>query len=172
MNRLFQYRRSILLAVVAVAAAFQLGNSRVEASESHSQNVFATTAFFHTGVLGVVGGQKIRYCVGTTSRSGPALDWNVSLSDERGTAVFQTPEIHSPSGEWRCVDIPRSAIPLPGDPPTGRVQVAARNIVRAPVGTKSTDFIGSYEIINPDGTTAGAVAGVLYAAFHNNDLED
>ena len=169
MNRIFPYRRTILLAVIAVTAAFQLGSSRVEASDAHPQNVFATTAFFNAQVLGVVGGQKIRYCVGTTSPRGPELDWNVSLSDERGATVFQTPEIHSPSGEWRCFDIPRSSIPLPGDPSTGRVQVAARNIVRAPAGTRSTDFIGSYEIVNPDGTTAGAVAAVLYAALHNND---
>jgi hypothetical protein len=65
--------------------------------------------------------------------------------------------------------VPRSAIPVAGEPTTGRVQVAARQIVKAPLGTKSSDIIGSFEIVNGDGTTAGATAAVLYAAFHNND---
>ena len=116
-----------------------------------------------------MGDQKIRYCVGTVNPRGPALDWNVTFSDQHGVVLFETPIIHSPSGEWRCFDTSRMAMPAPGEPPTGRLQVAARNIVRAPLGTKSTDFVGSLEIIKGDGTTEGAVAQVVYAALHNND---
>ena len=170
MNRIIQSRRIILLAVIAIVAALQLGNSRVESSEARSQLMLATTAFFSNQVLGVVGDQKVRYCVGTLGPRDPELDWSVSLSDERGLPIFETPTVHSPSGQWRCFDISRTSILLPGEPPTGRVQVAARNIVRAPAGTRSTDFVGSFEIVNADGTTEGAVAAIVYAALHNNDL--
>ena len=101
---------------------------------------------------------------------GPALDWTVRISDERGNLLLQTPETHSPAGEWRCVDAPRESLAVPGEAGTGRVQVAARQIVKAPAGTKPSEINGSFEVVNDDGTTAGAVAGVLYAALHSNDL--
>jgi hypothetical protein len=170
MNSITRNRRIILLAVIALAAAFPLGNSRPGSAEAHSKGTLATQAFFSAQVLGVVGGQKVRSCVGTLSPRGPALDWNVSVLDERGVLLFQSPSIHSPSAEWRCFDVHRSSIPLAGEPGTGRVQVAVRHIVTAPAGTQPSQINGSLELVNSDGTTEGAVAGVLYAAFHNNDL--
>lgn len=125
--------------------------------------------FTASQVFGLVGEQTARFCVGTVTPRGPALDWSIRISDERGNLLVQLAETHSPAGEWRCVDAPRTSINLAGEPGTGRVQVAARHLVKAPVGTKPSDIVGSFEIVNGDGK-AGAVAGVLYAAFHNNDL--
>jgi hypothetical protein len=67
--------------------------------------------------------------------------------------LYQTPELLSPSGEWRCTDIPRGALPIAGDPETGRVQVAATVFVEAAAGTKATDLIGTADVIVATGAT-------------------
>jgi hypothetical protein len=142
--------------------------SLVIAQGARAQDGGRGEAFFTAShIFGLAQGQRARFCVGTLSPRGPALDWSVRITDERGDLLLQSPEIHSPSGEWRCVDVPRASLDVPGEPGTGRVQVAARQIVRAPSGTKPSDINGSFEIVNADGTSAGAVAGVLYAALHN-----
>lgn len=150
-------------------AFFPPGNSWTEPTKAYAQELSPRLAFF-TGsqVFGLATGQRARFCVGTLTSRGPALDWNVRISDEKGNLLLQLPETHSPAGEWRCVDALRSSLNVLGEPGTGRVQVAAREIVKAPAGTTASQIVGSFEIVNPDGSS-GAVAAVLYAAFHNND---
>jgi hypothetical protein len=171
MNRTIRNRR-IGLAVVALAAAFfQFGNGSLVSPAVRAQSAGERFSFFTaTQVFGLAQGQKARFCVGTQGSRGAALDWIIPISDERGTLLLQLPETHSPAGEWRCIDVPRSSLPVPGEPTTGRVQVAARHIVKAPVGTQSSQIIGSFEIVNGDGTNAGATAAIFYAAFHDNDF--
>ena len=158
---MFSFRKSL----VALA-----GLSLVMALSARAQDGSRKETFFTAShIFGLARGQKARFCVGTQDPRGPALDWSVRIADERGDLLLQLPETHSPAGEWRCVDAPRESLAAPGEAGTGRVQVAWRQLVRAPAGTRSSDIIGSFEIVNEDGTSAGAVAGVLYAALHNND---
>jgi hypothetical protein len=161
-------RHIVVLAVIALATAVSvLGQGWLESREASVQE--RESLFTAAQVFGLGQGQRARYCVGTLSARGPALDWTVYISNEQGTVLLQSPETHSPAGEWRCVDVPRSSISAPGEPPTGRLQVAAREIVRAPAGTQASDIVGSFELVNADGTSAGgAVAAVLYATLHNN----
>ena len=171
MNRIIRNWRVGVLALIAVGAAFfLLGNSRLESPEARSlDRIDRTVTFTTTVVFGLAQGQKARFCVGTLSPRGADLNWIIPISDERGVVLLQLPETHSPAEEWRCVDVPRSSIPVAGEPTTGRVQVSARQFVKAPAGTQASNIIGSFEVVNPDGTSAGAVATVLYAALHNND---
>ena len=166
MSKIIRNRRILVLAVIAIAVTFfQFGNSRLKAPEEHARTGALFTA---AQVFGLAPGQRARFCVGTLTSRGPALDWSIPISDERGVLLLQLPETHSPAGEWRCLDVPHGSLPVSGEPATGRVQVAARHIVRAPVGTKSAAIIGSFEIVNGDGTSA--VAAIVYAALHDNDL--
>ena len=172
MKRTLYNWRVLVLAVIALTiASFQFGSSQLASPEVRSQDrAERTVTFTATVVFGLAQGQKARFCVGTLSPRGADLDWIVPVSDERGVVLFQLPETQSPAGEWRCVDVPRSSIPVAGEPTTGRVQVAAREFVKAPNGTQASDLIGSFEVVNPDGTNAGAVAAILYAPLHNNGL--
>jgi hypothetical protein len=163
MNRIVRTRRVIVLAMAALAIAFvQPGNNRVEAIGASAQERTFTAA----QVFGLVPGDRARFCVGTLSPRGAELRWNISISDERGALLLQLPETHSPTGEWRCVDVPRTSIPIAGEQTTGRVQVAARHIVKAPPGTQPSQIIGSLEIVNADGKT-GPIIDVLYSAAGN-----
>ena len=150
MNRIKFSRRVVVLATVALSIAFvQLGNSRLESPSASSRERTFTAA----QVFGLVPGQRARFCVGTLSPSGADLDWSIQISDEQGVLLLQLPETHSPAGEWRCIDAPRSSIPVAGEPTTGRVQVAARHMVNAPAGTQPAQIIGSTEILDSDGRT-------------------
>jgi len=160
-------RMVVFGAGLLAAGVFLLGTT-LKPFEARGQG--GTTAFVGSEVFGIATGQTARFCVGTTSPRGPALDWTGRITDERGNLLFQMPAKNSPSGEWRCGDVPRSSIPVAGEVGTGRAQVAVRLEVKAPSGTKPSDFIGSFELVNPDGTSAGAVAAVIWAATHNNDL--
>lgn len=160
-------KRVMLLSVVALTVALFQFSTWLQSPAAHAQDG-RLAVFTASQVFGLAQEQTARFCVGTVTSRGPALDWSIRISDERGNLLVQLPEQHSPAGEWRCVDAPRTSINLPGEPGTGRVQVAARHLVKAPLGTKPSDIIGSFEIVNGDGT-AGAVSAVLYAAFHNND---
>lgn len=163
--------RVIVLAVVALAASFfQFGNGQIVSAEEQARGVGERFSFFTaTQVFSLAGGQRARFCVGTRRPGGVPLDWTVPISNERGVLLFQLPETRSPAGDRRCVIVPRSALRIAGQPTSGRVQVAARQVVKAPLGTKSSDIIGSFEIVNGDGSIGKPVTGVLYAAFHNND---
>jgi hypothetical protein len=160
------YRSAIVIALAA--AFFQSGNGRTGSPAARAQDGSRKEALFTAShIFGLAQGQRARFCVGTLVPRGPALDWSVRISDERGSLLLQTPETHSPAGEWRCVDAPRASLAVPGEAGTGRVQVAARQLVKTPLGTKPSEINGSFEIVNEDGTSAGAVAGVLYASLHN-----
>src|SRR5262245_59516263 len=165
-------RNTVLgLSLIALAAAvFQVGNSWLTPGKAEAQTGNQRFAFFAASqVFGLAQRQRARFCVGTVNSQGPELDWTVRISDERGNLLLQLPETHSPSGEWRCVDVPRSSLNVAGEPGTGRDQIAASEVVKAPFGTRSSDFIGSFELVNDDGsTTAGAAAAILWAAVHNN----
>lgn len=166
MREVIRRRRRLILVVMAITAVvFQFGYDRLKAPEAHAQ---AETLFTAAQVFGLASGQKARFCIGTLTPRGPTLDWSIPISDERGVLLLQLPETNSPAGEWRCLDIPRNSLPS-GEAGTGRVQVAAVHLVRAPKGTKPSDIIGSFEVVNGDGTSEGAVAAVLYATLHNND---
>jgi hypothetical protein len=157
-------RRIVVLAVTAIAIAFvQLGNGRIESPDASARERIFTA----THVFGLVPEQRARFCVGTLSSRGPKLDWSILISDNRGAVLLQSPETHSPAGEWRCVDVPRSSIAIAGEPTTGRVQVAARHIVKAPPGTQPSQIVGSFEIVNGDGGT-GPIIDVLYSAAGNS----
>ncbi len=159
-------KRVRLLSVVALTVALFQFTGWLQSPAAHAQDP-RPALFTASQVFGLAGEQTARFCVGTVTSRGPALDWSIRISDERGNLLLQLPETHSPAGEWRCVDAPRTSINLPGDPGTGRVQVAARHLVKAPRGTKPSDIVGSFEIVNGDGK-AGAVAAIFYAALHDN----
>ena len=121
---MFSSRKSL-----AALAALSL----VIAQGARAQDGSKGEAFFTASqIFGLARGQRARFCVGTLSPRGPALDWTVRISDERGNLLLQTPETHSPAGEWRCVDAPRASLAVPGEAGTGRVQVAARARGAAP----------------------------------------
>ena len=169
-NRITRNSCVIVLTAIALAAAtFQLANSRLQAAEARAQEKFV----FYSGsqLFGIAPGQTARFCVGTLNSRGPALDWAGRISDERGNLLFQLPAKHSPAGEWRCTDVPRSSLGVAGEPGTGRVQVAANLCVKAPLGTKSSDFNGSFDLVSDanGSTVAGGV--IFYAALHHNDVQ-
>ena len=171
MNRTMGYWLPLVFAVIAAPMFFELGNSPLKAApvSGVTEKAEATASFTATFVFGLGQGQKARFCVGTLDRSGATLDWIVPISDERGVILLQLPDVRSPAGEWRCLDVPRSSIPVTGEPTTGRVQVAARELIKAPAGTRVSDIVGSFEIVNADGTTAGAIAGIVISATTDNN---
>ena len=166
MHSIVRSRRILVIAVAGLAIALvQLGNSRLGSPDASARE--RTAVFTATQVFGLVPGQSARFCVGTLSPRGAELAWSIPISDESGLVLVRLPETRSPGGEWRCIDVPRSSIPVSGEPTTGRVQVAARHIVNAPTGTQASQIIGSLEIVNADGKT-GPIADVLYSAAGNS----
>lgn len=168
-NRLLSNFCVIALGAVAlVAASFQLATASLPPAKAPIQD--RSVRFLSSPIIfGIAPGQTARFCVGTVNPRGPELDWTGKISDERGTLLFQLPQKHSPAGEWRCSDAPRSALGVTGEPGTGRAQVASILEVRAPTGTKSADLVGAFNLINnADGSTA-AGGLIFWAITHEND---
>jgi hypothetical protein len=148
-NRITRKRCVILLAaVVLTIIGFWLGSSRLRPASAADGSV----AFLHDSIIGMVPGQTVRVCLGTTDPRGPVVDWSVKLSDEEGSRLFQLPEQRSPAGEWRCGNIPRNSLAA-GEPETERIQVAVQVLAIAPAGTKPPEIIGSLEIVTATGQT-------------------
>ena len=170
MNRITRNSCVIGLAVVALSLAFlQLGTSWLEPIVARAQDSQKSTFLTASQIFGLAQDQKARFCVGTLRSSGPAVDWYVRITDDRGNLLLQSPTTHSPGGEWRCVDVPRSSLNVSGEPGTGRVQVAASEFVKAPLGTKPTEINGSSELVNPDGGSVPVAGGLIFwAVTHDN----
>jgi len=159
-------------AVVMVLLGTQLGIGtpqlpKVQAQLQDGSVKFVT--YTSSIVFGIASGQTARFCVGTSRSSPRKLDWTVQISNDRGVVLFQLPEIHSPAGEWRCGDVPYSSLGVTGEPGTGRVQVAAGLRLKAPLGTKSSELISSWELVGEDGRTAVAGGVIFWAVTHDND---
>lgn len=152
--RVTRNKFSIALFVVALTiAVFWIATSSSQPASARFGD--GSVRFISTSIFGVALGETARICIGTTDPRGPALDWSVRLSDQEGTLLFQLPEQRSPAGEWRCGDIDRSMLAVPGDAGTGRVQVAMEAVVKAPAGTKASEIEGAADIITaPGGTTS------------------
>lgn len=81
-------------------------------------------ARFEWGAVGFVRGQFLRASV---SRLDSVPDEGVRIDavliDSEGRVLSQSQPLSIPAGGFRSFDFPRSAIGLPGDPSTGRLQV-------------------------------------------------
>jgi len=101
--------------------------------------------------------------------TGEPIVLQVNAYDQNGDLIAVSPQVEIPPNEFRTVRLDYNDLATPGEPGTGRKQIRTvplwglRARTRLPVAV-------SLEIVNAtDGRSAGAVAGVLYAAFHNND---
>jgi hypothetical protein len=168
-NRITRNSYVIVLAAIALAAAtFPWSNTRLQAAEARAQE--KSVFFVGSQLFGIAPGQTARFCVGTLTSRGPALDWAGHITDERGNLLFQLPAKHSPEGEWRCADAPRSSLPVAGEG-TGRVQVAATLCVKAPLGTKSTALNGLFELVSDENGSTVAGGLIFWAVTHDNDVQ-
>lgn len=144
-------KRLIALAAIALTTAVLLRASQPQTAVALVRD--GSVTFIANSIFGMALGETARFCVGSTNPRTSAARWWVRLSRDTNAVLYQTPELLSPSGEWRCTDIPRSALADTGDPGTGRVQVAATVFVEAAAGTKATDLVGTADIIVATGAT-------------------
>lgn len=80
------------------------------------------------------------------------LIWRVSALDADGNQVFQSPEIVTPAGGFRFIDVETGDLPVVSESPTGRKQVLWKVslLVR---DTGSNPFSLSAELIDNTGKT-------------------
>ena len=76
--------------------------------------------------VGLVPGQTLSITLSNPEDSGAPVSGHVRVFDSRGGLVFETPEAEIAPGEFHSFEIDRADIALPGDPRTGRFEVAAR----------------------------------------------
>jgi hypothetical protein len=75
------------------------------------------------GMLGVVRDQTLRTSIfNPTART---MSAHVSIFDNSGGLIAQSPELSIPAGEFRFFDLNRDSLLLTGEPGTGRLQMAA-----------------------------------------------
>jgi hypothetical protein len=77
-------------------------------------------------VVGLVPGQTLSITLSNPEDSGAPVSGHVKILDAGRGLVFETPEVEIAPGEFHSFQIDRANIALPGDPRTGRFQVAAR----------------------------------------------
>jgi hypothetical protein len=125
-------------------------------------------------LMGIVPGQTLRVTLfnppaSESETQGEPVSGHVKVFDGSGNLIAQSPEQVIPPGEFRSFDFNRGALPLRGEPGTNRAQVRIKPFLNFESGRLSP-VLASFEIVDAStGRTAkGAVAAVLYAAFHNN----
>ena len=95
----------------------------------------------------------------------------MKVFDGSGNLIAQSPEQVIPPGKFRSFDFNRGALPLAGEPGTNRAHVRIKPFYNFS-SERLSPVLASFEIVDDiTGRTAkGAVAGILWAAIHNNDL--
>jgi hypothetical protein len=125
-------------------------------------------------ILGIVPVQLLLYTVRNLSKpdeSGEPISFQVRIYDKNGEVSAVSPEVEIPPGEFRTVRFNYGDLPIAEEAGTRRKQVRTVPLCGLRSRDRLVPVAVSLEIVNAaDGRTAGAVAGVLYAAFHNNDL--
>lgn len=160
--------RHAVVAMVLLCIQLAIGTPQLPKAQAQRQDGSVTYSSTPI-VVGIAPGQTARFCVGTSNLSPRELDWTVQISTDRGVVLFQLPEMHSPAGEWRCGNVPYGSLGVMGEPGTGRVQVAAGLRLRASLGTRSSEFISSWELVGENGATeAGGL--IFWAITHDNNI--
>ena len=80
------------------------------------------------------------------------LIWRVSALDAEGNQVFQSPEIVTPAGGFRYIDVETGDLPVASESPTGRKQVLWK-VVLFVRGGGFDPFPVSAELIDSSGQT-------------------
>jgi hypothetical protein len=120
------------------------------------------TSVLHTTSWGMTGGQKARISVVNPNEPSQQerriIFIRVVLFDAGGAVIAESDEVAIPPGEFRSVDFNRDAIPLPGEPGSGRLQTRAQVHYRSFFLVDRTRVVGlptSTELIdNSTGRTA------------------
>jgi hypothetical protein len=125
-------------------------------------------------LMGIVPGQTLRVTLFNPPASESdtqvePVSGHVKVFDGSGNLIAQSPEQIIPSGEFRSFDLNRDALPLRGEAGTNRAQARIKPFFKFE-SERLSPILASFEIVDTGtGRTAmGAVAGVLYAAFHNS----
>ena len=114
---------------------------------------------------GMVPGQKTRITVvnknlrdGSRLGTDP-LTWRVAALDADGNQVFQSPEVVTPAGGFRYIDIEPADIPVPSDTLTGRKQVLWKIILLVHDVTQNPVPVSAELIDSAGKTTLGHTIG-------------
>ena len=128
-------------------------------------------------MTGIVPGQTLRVSPFNPLSSGSeagsdaqskSFSGHVKVFDASGNLIAQSADLVMAPGELRYFDIIRDALPLPGEPGTGRLQVLteARISRTNPVQLENAVEVfyrSSYEVIdNSTGRTAAAIQHISY----------
>jgi hypothetical protein len=104
---------------------------------------------------------------GSEAQGGHAVVY-IKVFDGIGNQIAQSPELVIQPGKSCSVAFNRNALPILGEPGTNRAQVRIKPFFTFDSERRSP-VVGSFEIVDASTGRTGAVAAVLYAAFHNND---
>jgi len=99
-------------------------------------------------LAGIVTGQTLRVTVFAQDPVGGLI----KIFDPRGNVIGQSQELVIPQGEFRSFDIPRSALPVGGEPGTGRAQIRVQPFFLFG-STGVPRVLTSYEIVDDAGKT-------------------
>jgi prepilin-type processing-associated H-X9-DG protein len=140
-----------------------------------SGNDTFNSGFGNDIVTGIVPGQKLRVTLFNTPSSeseaqSETVGGHVKVFDGSGNLIAQSPELAIPPGEFRSFDFNRDALPLRGEPGTNRAQARIKPFFKFE-SERLSPVLASIEIVDVSTgrTSGGAVAAILWAAFHNND---
>jgi hypothetical protein len=136
-----------------------------------SGNDIITSGFGNDILMGIVPSKKVRVTLLNQPASGTEARGHVKVFDRGNILIAQSPELVIPSGEFRSFDLNRNEIPLAGEPGTNRAQVRIKPFFNFE-SERLSPVLASFEIVDVStGKTVmgGAVAGILWAAIHNND---
>ena len=140
--RITRRRWLLMLALFSMTVGlFQIGASWLQPAEANAQISPSRLILRESSSYGMIHGQVSRFCAGTASPNGPAIDWRVRIFGERGDLLLELPEQHSPAGTWHCSFAARDSMDVPGEPGTGRVEMVASVVVNGPSGTDASDII-------------------------------
>ena len=79
-------KRIMLLSVVALTVALFQFSGWLQSPAARAQDG-RLALFTASQVFGLAQEQRARFCVGTVTSRGPALDWSIRISDERGNLL-------------------------------------------------------------------------------------
>ncbi len=133
-----------------------------------SGNDVLNSGFGNDMLMGFAPGQTLRVSLFNPPSSGSEaqrkpVGGRVKLFDSRGNLIAQSPDLVIPPGEFRPIEFNRYALPLPGEPGTGRLQVRVRlEVATADPFSFTTDpkatgqLAASYELIDNTGKTTAS----------------
>jgi hypothetical protein len=110
-----------------------------------------------SSLLGLTYGQSLRVSVAHPNRDGQrqTLRARIVLSDPSGTVLAQSDELSVPPGAFRSYEFPRTALPVTGENPTGRVQMAANVFLKFDSVTRGEVAVILELVDNSTGRTIG-----------------